>query len=100
LVSFSRAETFGCVLLEARACGCPVVATRTGGVPELFQPENAFGLLVEPDDEAALEAALTAVLAKSVNFNSIQLQTDAAIRCAPDNVGVAFGGLYRKVLNE
>ena len=100
LVSFSRAETFGCVLLEARACGCPVVATRTGGVPELFQPENAFGLLVEPDDEAALEAALTAVLAKSVNFNPIQLRADAAIRCAPDNVGVAFGSMYQKALNE
>lgn len=100
LVSFSRAETFGCVLLEARACGCPVVATRTGGVPELFRPDNAFGLLVEPDDEAALETALTAVLAKTANFDPTQLRTDAKSRCSPDNVGGAFGELYRKVLNE
>ena len=99
LVSFSRAETFGCVLLEARACGCPVVATRTGGVPELFQPENAFGLLVEPDDEDALEKALTAVLSGSVQFEAAQLHADAIARCAPFAVGQKFGELYLKVLN-
>ncbi len=98
LVSFSRAETFGCVLLEARASGCPVVATRTGGVPELFQPENAFGLLVNPDDEAALEAALRQVLAGSVRFDPARLRADVAARCAPAAVGAAFGALYRQVL--
>ena len=99
LLSFSRAETFGCVLLEARACGCPVVATRTGGVPELFQPENTFGLLVEPDDEAALAAALTAVLAGTAQFDAVRLRADAARRCAPAAVGAAFGAMYRQVLN-
>ncbi|MDO3416309.1 glycosyltransferase [Hymenobacter sp. BT770] len=99
LVSFSRAETFGCVLLEARACGCPVVATRTGGVPELFQPDNAFGLLVEPDDEVGLEKALTAVLAGTARFDAAQLHADAAAKCAPAAVGQKFGQLYRKVLN-
>ncbi|MFD1467302.1 glycosyltransferase [Hymenobacter caeli] len=98
LVSFSRAETFGVVLLEMRACGRPVVATRTGGVPELFQPENAFGLLVAPDDEAALEAALVAVLAGTARFDPAQLRADADQRCAPVAVGEAFGALYRQVL--
>ena len=98
LVSFSRAETFGCVLLEARASGCPVVATRTGGVPELFQPKNTFGLLVEPDDEAALESVLQQVLAGAIPFNLTQLQADATARCAPVAVGEAFGALYRQVL--
>ncbi|HEX8328775.1 MAG TPA: glycosyltransferase [Hymenobacter sp.] len=100
LVSFSRAETFGCVLLEARACGCPVVATRTGGVPELFQPENTFGLLVEPDDEPALEAAINAVLAEPARFSASQLRRDAAVRCAPEAVGKNFDKLYQKVLRE
>ncbi|MDQ2772666.1 MAG: glycosyltransferase [Bacteroidota bacterium] len=100
LVSFSRAETFGCVLLEARACGCPVVATRTGGVPELFEPAEAFGLLVAPDDEAALEAAITQVLAKAVVFDPARLRADAAARCAPAAVGAAFGALYRAVLGD
>ncbi|MFC6222019.1 glycosyltransferase [Hymenobacter artigasi] len=100
LVSFSRAETFGCVLLEARASGCPVVATRTGGVPELFQPENAFGLLVNPDDEAALENAIKQVIDNGICFDPMQLRADATARCAPAAVGRAFGELYQKVLNE
>ena len=100
LVSFSRAETFGCVLLEARASGCPVVATLTGGVPELFQPENTFGLLVNPDDEMALESALEQLIGGYIRFDSTQLRADATARCAPVAVGHAFGELYRKVLNE
>jgi glycosyltransferase involved in cell wall biosynthesis len=100
LVSFSRAETFGCVLLEARACGCPVVATRTGGVPELFVPENAFGLLVNPGDEKGLENALASVLWAGRTFDAASLRADATARCAPAAVGQAFGELYRKVLNE
>ena len=100
LVSFSRAETFGCVLLEARASGCPVVATRTGGVPELFQPENTFGLLVNPDDEIALETAIDQLIAGDIYFNPAQLRADATARCAPAAVGKAFGELYQKVLNE
>jgi glycosyltransferase involved in cell wall biosynthesis len=98
LVSFSRAETFGCVLLEARACACPVVATHTGGVPELFEPVGSFGLLVPPDDEAALAAALTTVLTGSASFEPNYLRHDAELRCSPARVGRQFAALYANIL--
>jgi starch synthase len=98
LVSFSRAETFGCVLLEARASGRPVVATQVGGVPELFEPAQAFGLLVPPDDEAALAAAITSVLAAPAAFAATRLHADAAARCGAAAVGMAFERLYQQVL--
>jgi glycosyltransferase involved in cell wall biosynthesis len=41
----SEAETFGCVLMEAMACSCPVLTTRVGGVPAVVR--EGEGLYVE-----------------------------------------------------
>ena len=48
------------VVLEAMACGLPVVATRVGGIPEVL-PQQA-GLLVPAHDRAALGEALAQAL--------------------------------------
>lgn len=48
-------EGFGSVLLQARAAGVPIVATRAGGVPEAAGPD---AVLVPPGDVQALARAL------------------------------------------
>ena len=53
-------EAYGNVVVEAMACGVPVVAYRRGGPGELVQP-GINGLLVEPDDVGALAAAVAQV---------------------------------------
>jgi glycosyltransferase involved in cell wall biosynthesis len=61
LVLPSRGETYGMVVTEALARGIPVLATAVGGVPEALgrAPDGGHpGILVEPDDPAALAAAL------------------------------------------
>jgi glycosyltransferase involved in cell wall biosynthesis len=52
----SLVEPFGQVVLEAMACGRPVVATRVGGPPEFVPPDA--GVLVDPLDGEALTSAL------------------------------------------
>lgn len=55
----SRYEGFGIPPLEAMACGAPVIATRTGAIPD-FAGDAA--LLVPPGDRDALRAALLRLL--------------------------------------
>lgn len=46
-------EIFGLVLVEAMACGTPVICTRTGGMPEVVR-EGETGFIVEPGSPQAL----------------------------------------------
>ncbi len=46
----SRTETLGLVLLEAMAAGCPVVAARAGGIPDIVT-DGVNGYLFDPVDE-------------------------------------------------
>lgn len=53
----SLAEGTSNTILEAMACGLPVVATRVGGTPELVD-EGKTGFLVPPADPASLAHAI------------------------------------------
>ncbi len=55
------AEPLGQVFLEAMACGTPIVATRTGGVPEIVR-EGETGLLVGRNEPGELAAAVGKLL--------------------------------------
>ena len=54
-------EPLGIVNLEAMACATAVVASRVGGIPEVVDAD-VTGLLVPPDDPAALAGALNRLL--------------------------------------
>jgi glycosyltransferase involved in cell wall biosynthesis len=49
------------VLLEAQACGCPVISTRISGVPEIIE-DGISGRLAEPGDETGLAMCIRDVL--------------------------------------
>ncbi|MEM3590264.1 MAG: glycosyltransferase family 4 protein, partial [Candidatus Bathyarchaeia archaeon] len=61
LPSKDSSEGFGLTILEAGACGKPVIASRVGGLPEVVE-DGGNGLLVPPNDEWALSEAILKVL--------------------------------------
>jgi len=57
----SNVEGFGIALVEASACSLPVVAGRSGGIPDAVR-EGETGLLVDPTDLKAVAAAVERIL--------------------------------------
>jgi phosphatidylinositol alpha-mannosyltransferase len=77
-----RGESFGIVLLEAMACGKPIVASRIAGYEGLVG-RTGGGVLVPPGDADALAAAL------------VPLLDDAGFRAALGDRGAAASHAYR-----
>ncbi len=77
----SHAETFGFVLVEASAMGKAIVATNSGGVPEIIT-DGSTGLLVPPREVQALADALLRLLKDQLlRFSlSSKARADALIR--------------------
>jgi alpha-1,6-mannosyltransferase len=64
LVHPGDCETFGLIVLEAMACGLPVVGTSGGGVAELVDEES--GMLARPNDADSLAGAIEAIYARDM----------------------------------
>jgi alpha-1,6-mannosyltransferase len=56
LVHAGSSETFGLVIIEAMACGRPVIGVRAGAVPELV--DGHVGELAEPESAASMAQAI------------------------------------------
>lgn len=61
----SHKEGLGTSVLDALACGLPVVGTRAGGIPEMIEPE-VNGMLVPARDPQALASAILRLLKDEV----------------------------------
>ena len=55
-------ETFGIAVMEAMTLGCPVIASRIGGLIDLVA-DGETGLLIQPGDPSALRQAIERLLA-------------------------------------
>ena len=67
LVLASDIETFGMVLIEAQACGLPVVATDCGGPRDIITPES--GILVKPGSVSELTDAIKKLIKSFEKFD-------------------------------
>jgi glycosyltransferase involved in cell wall biosynthesis len=77
----TRGDTLPLVVLEAMACGLPIVSTTVGGIPFMVGPEH--GILVPPNQASAVADAVNSLLADPARRESMG-------RCARENVRARF----------
>ena len=65
LVHAGTKETFGLVILEAMACGRPVVVARAGAFPEVV--DEAVGALAEPHSAAGMAEAIASLYERDLD---------------------------------
>jgi glycosyltransferase involved in cell wall biosynthesis len=78
LIVPSRAESLPYIVLEAAAARVPQIASRVGGIPEIFGPMS--GDLVAPGDPAALAQAIAAALQNPTARTEMAQTLQARIR--------------------
>lgn len=90
----------GCpnVVLEALACGRPVVATRVGGIPEIMS--DACGRLIAPRDVDGLAEALEAVLSASWDAAAISAHWSRSWSTVAQELLEIFGSVMRSRSGE
>lgn len=84
-------EPFGLVMIEAMACGTPVIAYRRGSVPEIIE-ENVSGFIVN-----TIEEAVTAVH-QVRNLDRARVRAEFERRFAAQRMAGDYVEIYRQLL--
>jgi L-malate glycosyltransferase len=94
----SDSESFCLSILEAMCFGCPSVATRVGGIPEVVE-DGISGILVAPGDADGLARAVEALIADPARRAAMgaAARRRAKERFSADVIVPLYEALYRRV---
>ena len=96
LVMPSDLETFGLALVEAMACGRPVIATRCGGPEDIVTPET--GLLIPAGDAEALYQAMRRMMDRYTDYDPAILRNYARETFSPQVYAETWDKLFAEAV--
>ncbi|MFH1231833.1 MAG: glycosyltransferase [Planctomycetota bacterium] len=85
-------ESFSCPLIQAFACGKPVIASNVGGIPELLN--GMFGILVPSANIDTLAEAIEIMLDKYITYNTEAITQYGRENFGYQSVGRQLGQIY------
>lgn len=94
----SSYENFPVSLLEALACGKPIVATKCGGPEEMIDEEN--GLLANPMDPKDLALNIEAAISKLNDFDPMVIRVNFKKRFGRQNALRRLKNIYQEVIED
>ncbi len=98
LVLYSSYETFGCVIIEANACGIPVVVS---DIPVFHETvtEGINGIFAKPNDPAALAERMIEMIKNRTSFNSNAI-VSVSSKYSYEKVGKQFSDWYNEISSK
>lgn len=96
LLMFSHFEGMPVTIIEAQACGLPVIATQTGSIPEMVNAQQ--GIVVPCGDEQALAAAIRTMHRNKAAFSREAIRSHAENYYSFNAIAAQLDKLYRQLL--
>jgi glycosyltransferase involved in cell wall biosynthesis len=99
LILYSKFETFGCVVIEANACGLPVIASDIPVLHEIIN-NKINGLFAPPEDINALAQTIIKFITAHSIFDSKLIASETKDKYSYEKIGERFSNWYSGILRH
>jgi glycosyltransferase involved in cell wall biosynthesis len=96
LILYSKYETFGCVVIEANACGKPAILSDLPVFRE-YSIEGETAIFANPNDPGALASTIIEFIQNKNSFDPVRISTYVESKFSYTKVANQFNSIYQQI---